>query len=89
MTKADRSVQPLLPADSVMYYVIKDLEMASSLLSTVDPVITEGARNYDSKQGANDLYYRQYRMNYFAVNALMARAYLWEIHRKQGNVLGP
>ena len=25
----------------------------------------------------NDLYYRQYRMNYFAVNALMARAYLW------------
>ena len=77
MTKADRSVQPLLPADSVMYYVIKDLEMASSLLSTVDPVITEGARNYDSKQGANDLYYRQYRMNYFAVNALMARAYLW------------
>ena len=77
MTKADRGVQPLLSADSVIYYVIKDLEIASSLLSTVDPVITEGARNHDSEKGTNDLYYRQYRMNYFAVNALMARAYLW------------
>lgn len=75
MTKVDREVQPLLSADSVMYYILKDLKTASDLLATVDPVITDGPRNY--KQGADDLYYRQYRMNYFAVNALMARAYLW------------
>ncbi|MEI3420269.1 MAG: hypothetical protein V8R91_03980 [Butyricimonas faecihominis] len=31
----------------MMYYIIKDLESASSLLSTVDPVITDGPRNYD------------------------------------------
>lgn len=60
-----------------MYYIIKDLESASSLLSTVDPVITDGPRNYDPGMNSSDLYYRQYRMNYFAVNALMARAYLW------------
>ncbi len=77
MTRADRVVQPLLPADSVMYYVIKDLEAASELLATVDPVITDGPRNQDAGQSSNDLYYRQYRMNYFAVNALIARAYLW------------
>ena len=77
MTRADRVVQPLLSADSVMYYIIKDLESASSLLSTVDPVITDGPRNYDPGMNSSDLYYRQYRMNYFAVNALMARAYLW------------
>ena len=83
MTRADRAVEPLLTADSVMWYIIKDLETASSLLSVVDPVITEGAKNYDSGVGANDMNYRQYRMNYFAVNALIARAYLWSGNKEK------
>ena len=77
MTVADRVVQPLLQADSVMSCIMRDLETASDLLSTVDPVITEGAKNYDVEVGTNDMNYRQYRLNYFAINALMARAYLW------------
>lgn len=36
MTRSDRTVQPLLKADSVMIYIIRDLETASSLLSTVE-----------------------------------------------------
>ena len=83
MTTADRKVQPLLSADSVMSYIINDLETASTLLSTVDPVITEGAKNYDAEVGSNDMNYRQYRMNYFAVNALMARAYMWSGNKQK------
>ena len=83
MTRSDRTVQPLLKADSVMIYIIRDLETASSLLSTVDPVITEGAKNYDAEMGSNDMNYRQYRMNYFAVNALLARAYLWSGNKQK------
>lgn len=77
MTVADRSVQPLLRADSVLVNVIRDLKTASALLEPVDPVITRGAENIDTELGENDMNYRQYRLNYFAVNALLARAYLW------------
>ncbi len=40
-------------------------------------MITEGAKNYGEEVASNDMNYRQYRLNYFAINALMARAYLW------------
>ena len=33
--------------------------------------------------GSNDMNYRQYRMNYFAVNALLARAYLWSGNKQK------
>ena len=83
MTIPNCEVQPLLRADSVIYCIIKDLETASDLLATVDPVITEGAKNYDGGEEGNDLNYRQYRLNYFAVNALLARAYLWSGNKQK------
>ena len=46
-------------------------------------MITEGAKNYDAEVGSNDMNYRQYRMNYFAVNALMARAYMWSGNKQK------
>ncbi|MFR7875421.1 MAG: hypothetical protein ACLU4J_02920 [Butyricimonas paravirosa] len=42
-----------------------------------DPVITEGPRNTTASDGNNDLRLRTYRLNYYAVQALMARVYLY------------
>lgn len=77
MTASDRAIQPLLSADSVMQCVMADLSSAADLLQEVDPVITEGGRNESGGIDGNDLYYRVYRLNYFAVQALRARAALW------------
>lgn len=77
MTASDREIQPLLSADSVMDCVMTDLEEAANLLRDVDPVTTEGGRNESGGAEGNDLYYRVYRLNYFAVQALRARAAMW------------
>lgn len=77
-----QKVNSLLSAEEILSLVIRDLKDAENLL-TVDPVITEGPRNYPNEMGKNDLYYRQYRLNYFAVRALLARAYLWGNNRTE------
>lgn len=68
----------LLSPEAIMNNVISDLTAAIALLKPADPVITAGVRNGANPNGANDLYYRQYRLNYYAVKALLARAYLWK-----------
>lgn len=68
---------PLLGSAEVMQHVIDDLNAAATLLKDVDPVITDGVRHSAGANGSNDLQYRQYRLNYYAVKALRARAYLW------------
>lgn len=82
-TKTDFNVAPLLPAGEAMQNVITDLKASLELLKDKDPVLTEGVRNENNPTGTNDLYYRQYRMNYYAVEALLARAYLWEQDKQQ------
>lgn len=74
----DKSIQPLLPAEQVMGKIINDLKAASELLKN-DAVRTDGVLNSDSddpNEGA-DFRYRQFRLNYYAVQGLLARAYLW------------
>ena len=78
MTSADQNIQDILKADVVMEKIITDLSTASELLKGVDPIITEGVNNSSSPTGNNDFNYRQYRLNYYAVQALLARAYLWK-----------
>lgn len=75
---SSKEIQPLLPAKTVMEKVIKDLNDALALLVN-DPIRTEGvmAEDSDDPNETNDLRYRQYRLNYYAVKALLARAYLW------------
>lgn len=68
----------LLGSAEVMQHVIEDLTAALTLLKDADPIITEGVRNAPNTVGANDLYFRQYRLNYYAIKALLARAYLWK-----------
>lgn len=64
--------QPILPAKQVYDSVMADFKNAVQLLSN-DPVISNGINN------TQDFYrgFRNQRLNYYAVKALMARAYLW------------
>lgn len=67
----------LLPAKEVMEKVIADLLEAEKALAK-DPVITEGTQ-MSGAQGneTNFLRYRALRLNYYAVQGLLARAYLY------------
>lgn len=78
MDAADREIRPLLSAEEVLNRVIEDFEKAAALLVNDDPVVKEGPKNGSSPEDVNnDLNYRQYRLNYYAVKALLARAHLW------------
>jgi hypothetical protein len=78
VNKTGFEVSPLLSSEQFMQQVTDDLKMALSLMATTDPIRTEGVRNGNNNSGSNDLYYRQYRLNYYAAKALLARAYLWQ-----------
>lgn len=78
---SSKDIQPLLPASEVVGHVITDLEEASKLLKDSDPIITEGVRNSLQNDNGLDndyLNYRQLRLNYYAAQALLARAYAWK-----------
>lgn len=75
-------VSPLLSSEQVMQQVKADLIAAVQLLES-DPIRTQGVRNIGNPSGQNDFHYRQYRLNYYAVKALLARAYLWEGNRAE------
>lgn len=78
MEASDRQIRPMLSAEDVLKLVVHDLETARDLLAQSDPVIEEGPKNEASVSDLdNQMNYRQYRLNYYAVKALLARAYLW------------
>lgn len=76
MTAADQQVQPLLSADEITGLIVADLEEALDLLKDVDPILTEGVLNSADPAGTNDMRFRQYRLNYYAVKTLLMRAHL-------------
>ena len=76
VTVSDQSVQPILTAREVLAKITEDLNQASALLKEHDPVIEKGVLNSSDPNG-NNLRYRQYRLNYYAVQALLVRAYMW------------
>ncbi|RZM26848.1 MAG: hypothetical protein EOO88_15520 [Pedobacter sp.] len=78
VTKSGFEVSPILSAEEVIKHITDDLKAALALLENTDPIRTSGVRNGNNPAGPNDLYYRQYRLNYYAAKALLARAYLWQ-----------
>lgn len=66
-------VNPILPANEVMMKIITDLSTAEKLLAA-DPIISKGVLTTAEN---NWLTNRNYRMNYFALKGLQARAYLY------------
>lgn len=76
-TKVENTPEDLLPAKEVAEKVTADLEDARILLAN-DPVKTEGTLMSGSQDGSsNFLRYRALRLNYYAVEGLLARVYLY------------
>ena len=76
-TQVGNSPESLLPAKEVAEKVVADLEDARILLAN-DPVKTEGTLMTGSQDGtSNFLRYRALRLNYYAVEGLLARVYLY------------
>lgn len=71
-------VRPLLTGSAVYGKIKSDLLAAESYLLKSDPVITEGPLFAAGGYGeGNDMRYRNLRLNYFAVQALLARAAIY------------
>lgn len=75
------SADDALPANEVMQYVINDLNEAHTLLADIDPILTDGLQMSSDASGNNFERYRSLRMNYYAVEALLAR--VWQ-YRSNG-----
>lgn len=71
VTEFGLALSESLTSDQIMDKALEDLEKAESLMKETDPAIT-GKQYFDRYFGRN----RQFKMNYFAVRALMARIYL-------------
>lgn len=74
-----KEIQPLLPASDVINKVIRDLQDAAELLKD-DKIRTDGVMNGTSEDPNenSDFRYRQFRLNYYAIQGLLARAHLWK-----------
>lgn len=83
----DMQIVPISSSEEVVDEVTADLNSALELLKDSDPVIKDGVRNQDNPQGNNDLNYRQYRLNYYAAKALLARVMLWKGDRTKAGSL--
>lgn len=71
------SALPLLSVKDVAEKILRDLDEAEALLNS-DPIIENGPMMSEATGSEGvQLRYRQYRMNYYAVIALKARAYSW------------
>lgn len=74
---ASRNISPLYSSAEVLTFVLQDLQEASILLQLSDPILTNGVGNAPGPDGSNTFSLRQYRLNYFATQALMARVHMW------------
>ncbi|PWG79206.1 RagB/SusD family nutrient uptake outer membrane protein [Pararcticibacter amylolyticus] len=83
ISKTGFEIAPMLSSEEVMQHVTDDLKSALSLMEDTDPIRTEGVRHGSNPAGSNDLYYRQYRLNFYAAKALLARAYLWQANKSE------
>lgn len=71
-TSTELTVQPFETGTQILAKIKTDLTEAITLLKETEPLIIP------DKYEAGDLESRPYRMNYYAVKAVLARAYLWE-----------
>ena len=75
--------EPQLSAEDILNKVINDLEQALVFLEK-DPIKTEGTLMTSDPAGNSNYWrFRQLRLNYYAVEALLARAHLWAGNNKE------
>lgn len=78
-TVYDRTATQLLPAREVVQLIIKDLTEAEELLKKDDPLDFRTDRASEDYENAIPfLVNREYRMNLYAVKAMLARVYCYE-----------
>ncbi|SMC70432.1 RagB/SusD family nutrient uptake outer membrane protein [Pedobacter nyackensis] len=84
VTTLSTSPNPRIPFNEFQTALFKDLEEAEALVKDIDPITKYSLsqlRNPGTQSGFNpeDTYlaFRYLRMNYYAIKALQARAYLW------------
>lgn len=71
-------VRPLLSAEAVYGKIKRDLTEAEAYLKESDPILSEGLLFSAGGLGeGNDMRYRNLRLNYYAVQALLARVALY------------
>lgn len=75
-TKVESSANQLLPANQIMSLIMADLAKAEGLLKN-DPVITNGVMPEFIDGANNFMRNRNFRLNYYAVKALQARANMY------------
>ncbi len=75
---SDPVVRPLLKASEIVKLINADLNNAELALENYDPIITEGPLWGEQVEGISyAMRYRQLRLNYYAVQALIARVALY------------
>ncbi len=83
VTEVTKEIHPAINYQDYSQAIINDLDAASALLKTFDPIIDYSLSDLrDMDKGdfiTNDNYtgYRNLRMNYYAALAIKARVYLW------------
>ncbi|SKB38802.1 SusD family protein [Sphingobacterium nematocida] len=81
-TSSNREVTPLKSSEEILALIAEDLKQAKVLLQESDPILTTGLGNTSVTNGDNTFAFRQYRLNYYAIQALQARIYLWRGDRQ-------
>jgi len=76
-------IAPLYSSEVICEKVLADFQLAHELLKKVDPIQTNGRSIPTEETLDNSLNYRQYRLNYFAIEALQARVHLWMGNREE------
>lgn len=76
VTTYSYEITPTSTVSETLDKVISDLETAADLLRASDPVVTKREITTDNDNGY--LMNRQFHMNYYAVTATLARAYLYK-----------
>lgn len=74
-TKVGNDISPFYPTNQVMQFILDDLTKAEQLLLAADPAAKQA--RVSALSTARERTTRNYRMNYYAVKALKARAYMW------------
>lgn len=75
-SSTDLQIQELLPANEVIKRLLDDLTEAERLLAD-DPILTGGPLEPAGANGSAFTAYRALRLNYYAVQALLARVYYY------------
>lgn len=75
-TTTSLQIQELLPANEVIERLLDDLKTAAQLLAD-DPILTGDPLQPAAADGSSFTAYRALRLNYYAVQALLARVYWW------------